>query len=294
MKGRTGRWIVVAAAGLLFSCGKEKNQQEPNTPQEMYARVRELLKPKTPNTAPDPHQAMQWLQRAAENGFLQAQTDLGGIYLQGGKYGIASDGKEALKWFTAAANQGCKEALYYIGLIHKRGQDVPQDTQKALSFWRQAAEAGVAEASLAIGAELVQEAENMQEGIEWLKKTVATRAAIPASTAAAALGNLYATGRGSIPRDMKEAAYWYGIAANGGDARSQLVYALLLLQGEQVAKNTDEGMRYLRLAAGQNHAPAIALLIDFLRKGQFTEKNEQEADAWEKRLRENKSAKQRS
>ena len=278
------------AAVSLAGCGKGEKQREPSTPQEMYARVRELLKPSTPNTHPDPQQAMRWLHRAAENGFLRAQTDLGGIYLQGGKYGIAADGKEALKWFAAASNQGSKEALYYIGLIHKRGQDVPRDGQKALSFWRQAAKAGVADASLALGAELVQRPESIQEGIEWLKKTVATREAIPASTAAAALGNLYATGRDNIPRDMKEAARWYEIAANGGDARSQLVYALLLLQGEQAPKNTDEGMRYLRLAAGQNHAPAIALLIEFLRKGQFTGKNEQEAAAWEKRLKEgNKS-----
>lgn len=285
MRRRISRWVTVVATAFLLGCGKEK-QHEPNTPQEMYARVRELLQPSTPNTAADPHQAIRWLRRAAESGFLQAQTDLGGIYLQGGKYGIAADGKEALKWFTAAANQGNKEALYYIGLIYKRGQGVPQDTQKALSFWRQAAEVGVADASLALGAELIQRPESIQEGVKWLKRTVATRVASPACTAASALGNLYATGRGSIPRNMKEAAQWYEIAANGGDARSQLVYALLLLQGEQVEKNTDEGIRYLRLAAGQNHVPAIALLIDFLRSGKFTDKNDQEAAAWEKRMEE--------
>ena len=185
MKGRISRWLIMIAAVSLAGCGKGEKQREPSTPQEMYARVRELLKPSTPNTPPDPQQAMRWLHRAAENGFLRAQTDLGGIYLQGGKYGIAADGKEALKWFTAASNQGSKEALYYIGLIYKRGQDVPRDGQKALSFWRQAAKAGVADASLALGAELVQRPESIQEGIEWLKKTVATREAIPASTAAA-------------------------------------------------------------------------------------------------------------
>ena len=132
-------WGVMsaAAAGVLGSCGRqESTRREPQSPQEMYERVRELLQPNVEHDASDFEEAMVWLRRAAEGGVLQAQTDLGGIYLEGGKGGVKADGKEALVWFSKAADQGSMEALYYMGLILKRGMDVPQDEERALVCWR--------------------------------------------------------------------------------------------------------------------------------------------------------------
>ena len=278
-------WGVMsaAAAGVLGSCGRqESTRREPQSPQEMYERVRELLQPNVEHDASDFEEAMVWLRRAAEGGVLQAQTDLGGIYLEGGKGGVKADGKEALVWFSKAADQGSMEALYYMGLILKRGMDVPQDEERALVCWRRAAEGGVAEAQLGLGLALVLAGGDAREGVSWLQKAAAAAAPKVAAQAACALGNIFAKGREGVARDMAEAARWYALAAQGGVAEAQLVYALMLLKGEYAPKNPAEGLRFLRLAAGQESLPAMELLVEWLRG---TDGGAAEAEAWAKRLR---------
>lgn len=275
--------IAVLAAAVLAACN---DKPEPQTPQEMYARVQELLLPNVEHDASDFEQALVWLRRAAEAGLLQAQTDLGGIYLEGGKAGVKADGKQAFYWFSKAAEQGSKESLYYMGTIMYTGKNVPVDKAKALEYWQQAAEADVAEAQLRLGAELVQAdaPDDVQRGVEWLTRALQAKAPGVAAQAACALGNIYAKGKPGIAVDMAEAARWYEIAANGGDSAAQLVYALLLMQGEVVAQDSARGMRYLKLSAGQDNLRAIALLINMLRNGKDAEEHEQEANAWAERL----------
>ena len=274
---------ALAAALLLVGCD-EPQTPEPQTPQEMYERVKQLLQPNVEHDASDYAEAMVWLRKAAEGGLVQAQTDLGGIYLEGGKEGIRANGQEAYRWFSQAAAQGSKEALYYMGLILQRGMDMPKDADKALEHWREAAAAGVAEAQFALGMTLAVTQENTREGVEWITKAAGASAPKLAAQAACALGNIYATGRPGLPRNMAEAARWYELAAQGGDAAAQLVYAIMLLEGNPVPQDTTQGMSYLRLSAGQDNPQAIALLINLLRNGGGGEQAEQEAEAWATRL----------
>lgn len=283
------RAIALLLAALLAACEqRDASADAPQTPQEMYERVRALLQPNVEHDTSEFAQALEWLQRAAEAGHLQAQTDLGGIYLEGGKGGLQPDGQKASHWFSMAAAQGSKEAMYYLGLIHYTGKDVPQDKQKALNYWQQAAEGGVAEAQFRLGVELAQAqtAEAVQQGVRWLTQAVGQAAAAPgvAAQAACSLGYIYASGKPGIAKNMTEAARWYKIAADGGDASAQLVYAIMLLQGEPVAKDEAQGLRYLRLAAGQDVPAAITLLVKMIRSGVDASSSPQEADAWEARL----------
>ena len=272
--------LAGAVLALLWpGCGRqEAAPAEPQTPEAMYARVRELLLPNAEHDASDFTQAMVWLRRAAEAGHLQAQTDLGGIYLEGGKGGVQPDGKQAYEWFSRAAAQGSKEALYYMGRILHAGRDVPRDKEKALLLWRQAAGSGVAEAQYMLGRTLANEpqADAVRIGLHWLRRAVQAPAPKTAAEAAGALGYIYAKGRPGVPKDMTEAGRWYKIAADGGDAAAQLVYALLCMEAQDEAR----GMRYLRMSAGQDHKAAIQFLIERLR----TSGEAAEAAAWEQRL----------
>lgn len=282
--------VMIALICMLAACKDtgERRVQEPQTPDEMYARVQELLRPNAEHDASDFSQAMEWLRRAAEGGHRQAQTDLGGIYLEGGKGGIEADGKESFRWFEKAAAQGSQESLYYMGLILYTGKDVPEDKQRALKLWQKAASGGVAEAQLRLGVELARSADitAVKYGVRLLTMAVEQAAVSPATAAqaACALGNFYTADRPGFPRNLQEAARWYQFAADGGAASAQLVYALMLLQGEALAKDTAQGMRYLKLAAGQDHVAAIQLLIKLLRSDESDAEAEQEAKAWEQRL----------
>lgn len=267
---------------LLAGCGKQK-KTDPKTPEEMYARVQELLQPHVEGDASDIEGALRWLRRAAEAGLVQAQTDLGGIYLEGGK-GVKRDGQAAFAWFSRAAEQGSLEAEFYLGLILFKGVDMAQDKAAALRHWRKAADAGIAEAQYRLGGVLSGAADTAAEGMELLNKAAQSHVPATAAQAACALGNIYATGKAGVKANMAEAAHWYGRGADGGDARAQLAYAVMLIRGVGVEKDAPLGMRYLRLAAGQDYPDAIALLVNLLRNGENAGSCEDEAQAWSERL----------
>ncbi len=287
------RLIELGVCTYMFcsvGCKQEQEVKEPQTAQEMYERVRALLQPNAEHDSSEYEEALHWLRRSAEAGYLQAQTDLGGIYLEGGKVGVKPDGKEALKWFSMAAAQGSKEALVYMGLIHARGMDVPKNEQLARTYWRDAAQAGIAEAQLYMGTSGTgDKPADAQERLDWLRRAVGAGMPGVAARAACALGNLYITGKMGVEKNEQEAARWYEIAARGGDMRAQLVYGIMLLQGNILPKDEEKGMSYIRMSAGQDNPQAISLLIHLLRHGGNAEANEKEAAAWEERLKKRPS-----
>ncbi len=275
---------------IFFSAcqeGEEGVDSSTLTPQEMYERGRALLKPNAEQSASDFAAALEWTRRAAEAGWQQAQTDLGGLYMYGGK-GVAVNRPEALKWFERAAAQGSKAAEYYLGEIYFRGVGgVVADDEAAMQHWRVAAEAGIAEAQQRLGYLLAQQKETFAEGLAWLKRAATEGSARGKAEAACNLGNIYAAGKAGVEANLAEAARWYAIAAQEGDAKAQHVYGLMLLAGEPVAQDVEAGMFMLRRAASQDYLPAMAEFIRHLRNlPDATAEQLKEAEAWNSRLEE--------
>lgn len=260
---------------VLCACQKE-DADNPTAPQAMYEKAQHLLKPNVENSASDYAGAMHWLRRAAEEGLLRAQLDLGGIYYAGG-HGLEADACQACNWFSKAAAQGSKEAEVFLGLLHYDGRMGQKDVETAMKHWRIAAEAGIAEGQYRLGRLLAQEEQTRQEGMDWLVKA---SAAVP--QAATALGNLYY----KYLEDASTSAAWYEKGALAGDALAQHILAEMLLLGEPVAKDVERGMAMLRMAAGQDYKPAMARLINILRNGKAAKEHESEAAAWDARLQE--------
>lgn len=77
---------------------------------------------------------------AAERGDAIAQSNLGGMYLEG--RGVPQDYSEAVKWFRKAVEQGSASAQSHLGLMYAKGQGVAQDYSKARTWWCKAAEQG--------------------------------------------------------------------------------------------------------------------------------------------------------
>lgn len=316
------RYTLTSASllSLLTSCGDDDAAKLPSSPQEMYDRANYYLKPNAENDTSKPAEAMSWLTQAAEAGHLQAQQDLGGIYLEGSEaLNLKPDPAKAFHWFTRAAEQGSNPARYYLGLMLWEGLGVKEDKTSAMEHWRAAAQAGVPEAQCRLGAvlfadeatraeglellrkaalaghseaqyrlgsALVMEAATVAEGIDWLKKAAAGKPLSTAGAAARTLGALYAKGAPGVPADIKAAAEWYGRAADCGDARAQHVFALLLLNGQGVETDVARGMAFLRMSAGQNYLRAIADLVNLLRNMEDADLHAAEAEAWARRLDE--------
>ena len=60
--------------------------------------------------------------------------------------GVSQSYAEALKWYRLAAQQGFANAQFNLGLMFGKGQGVPENYAEALKWFRLAAKQGNAEA----------------------------------------------------------------------------------------------------------------------------------------------------
>ena len=119
-------------------------------------------------------EALDWLQRASEQGDSRAALLLGKTWLYGAP-GVTPDGVEARHWFEKTGSDNKPQAAYYLGLIEKNGYGKTVDFDAAEKHFRFAAERGVPDAMYQ-------------------------------------LGNTYASGEG-VETDPREAMRWYLRAA---------------------------------------------------------------------------------
>ncbi len=271
--------LVVSSLGLV-SCGDSTSSSaEPETPEEMYAKADALLKPNVENDASDFDEAIVWLKKAAEAGYLKAQTDLGGLYFGGGV--VKEDWDEAYRWFSMAAEQGNAAAHNFLAIILGKGTEmIPADAKAAFAHWKIAADAKIPEAMHYVGHAWVHDAEHVQEGISYL----AHAAAAGVGAAACELGYLYAAGTELIAQDEAKALHWFSRAAALGEARALYVMGCCYQSGEGVVKDADKALASFRLSAGQDFVPAMHALVTILSFDGATVEMLNEAKEWKKRI----------
>src|SRR2546428_550692 len=89
------------------------------------------------------------LRQEAEQGHVEAQFNLGLMYLDG--QGIPQDFTQAAQWFRKVAEQGAAAAQFNLGGMYEHGVGVPQDSAQAIQWYRKAAEQGYAQAQFNLG-----------------------------------------------------------------------------------------------------------------------------------------------
>ena len=105
-----------------------------------------------------------WYRRAAEQGHIKAQRELGILYANGGDF-VEKDLEVATDWLSRAAECGDADAQYILGQIYTSGEQilnnvlkmdsdgegVPEDRAQAVKWYRCAAEQGHADAQYKLG-----------------------------------------------------------------------------------------------------------------------------------------------
>jgi len=157
---------------------------------------------------PEEAKAFEGFKAKADQGYAQAQYNLGTCYLDG--IGVAKDLVEAVKWHRKAADQGHAPAQYVLGLCYENGDGVAKDQIEAVKWHRKAADQGYAPAQHT-------------------------------------LGFFYDIGDG-VAEDHAEAVKWYRKAADQGSLKSQYFIGLRYKAGIGVAKDEVEAYAYLSLA----------------------------------------------
>lgn len=79
--------------------------------------------------------------KSAELGYASGQRNLGGIYASGGE-GVTQDYKQTVKWYRKAAEQGDVDAQYNLGQAYGMGQGVTQNYIRAHMWWNIAGASG--------------------------------------------------------------------------------------------------------------------------------------------------------
>jgi TPR repeat protein len=81
------------------------------------------------------------VEQQAEQGNALAQAKLGAMYLLG-QEGHEKDEKKAAEWMLKAANQGFLEAQVIMAAMYDRGMGVEMDVNKATAWYEKAAAQG--------------------------------------------------------------------------------------------------------------------------------------------------------
>jgi len=222
----------------------------------------------------DDAEALTWFRRAAEHGNVDAQRNIGTMYLQ--PRGVAKNGAQAAEWYRRAADRGLAAAQRDLGKMLVVGDGVPRDRSEGIRWLRRAVERGDVEAQAVLGSVLVDEGRTSQvEGVQFLR--------LPASQgwtgAQNTLGWAYLNGRG-IAADQREAAIWWGLAARNGHVTAQSNLGLLYSSGRGVPKDLTEAIRWYRLAANRGDAAAQVELGALYERGEGVTKDVVRAYLW--------------
>jgi uncharacterized protein len=81
--------------------------------------------------------SLQFYLELAEKGQVEAQVEVGSMYLEG--RGVQQSYQEALKWFRKAAASGNAVAQFNLGLMYAKGLGVPRDYDEAINWFTLAA-----------------------------------------------------------------------------------------------------------------------------------------------------------
>ena len=83
-------------------------------------------------TPQDDNKSLEFIQKAADQGHSYAQFRLGRLYRDG--LGLPQDYGKAFEWYQKAADQGNEDALFDLGLLYYEGQGIPQNDVMAYAY----------------------------------------------------------------------------------------------------------------------------------------------------------------
>ena len=93
-------------------------------------------------------QAVYWIWKAVEQGNAGAQNNLGVIYANG--QGLAQNDNQAVYWIRKAAEQSYADAQSNLGVMYEKGLGVTKDRTQAIYWYRKAADQGSQKAMAAL------------------------------------------------------------------------------------------------------------------------------------------------
>lgn len=208
------------------------------------------------------------IEHAAENNDPTAEHYLGYCYAQGFRF--PRDLEKGISWYEKAGKMGYMPSFNNLGLLYQQGNGVPQDYSKMLYYYRLAADGGFARAQLNLSC-IYREGSGVQRDLNEAGKWLAKVEESGDGAVQCAVGFNYEH-PGYNPQspqwiNIREAARWYGLAANQNDAGGQYYLGLCYLEGKGVEQDEERGLDLIRRAADQNDLHAMISLANLYDQG---------------------------
>ncbi len=192
--------------------------------------------------------------RGGENG--KAEYELGEKYFEGD--GVPQDLNKAIEYYRKAAEQGHAGAQYQLGWLYTVGLGVPQDYAEGFKWYSKSAEQGNLEAKFSLG-EIYYYGrgvpQNYAEAFKWyIKSSIQGGYNVQYK-----IGLMYYHGQG-VPQDFTKAAEWYRKAAKQDHVKAQFTLGRMYEDGRGVPEDLSKAAEWYRKAAEQGHIKAQFML----------------------------------
>lgn len=202
---------------------------------------------------PAPAEALDWYKKAAEQGSLDAATNIALMYANG--TGIPQDLTQATSWFRKAAEAGDATAQYNLALIYGRGNGVPQDYKESVRWLTAAADQNVTPALLDLGAFYMHPPDGSAADVDRGIANYQRAADLGSARGQAMLGNIYSNGVKGKP-DFERAVKWYTLSVEKGDRDGEFGLGVRYVLGEGVEVDHAQARRLFKAAADQGQGDA--------------------------------------
>ncbi|HED5889366.1 TPA: sel1 repeat family protein [Salmonella enterica] len=167
--------------------------------------------------------AVYWYTLAANQGVTEAQYNLGVMYANG--LGVSQNYEKAFEWYQIAAEKNFLEAQGNLGVLYSKGKGVGKDYEKAMLWLNKAAVSGLITAQTNLA--LLYDETNKKELAEKWYRIAADQGE---KVAQYHLGRLYYEGV-VIKKDYNKAAFWYDRSASQNFTKAQSALSVFYYEG---------------------------------------------------------------
>ena len=163
--------------------------------------------------------------------------------------------------------EGFTLAAHQLGKVYRDGLGVDADTEKAIEWFRKAAERGELCSAHALG-KLLLSTDTPDDGVRWLKYAAGKAYHYSQYT----LGKLYLKGE-HVSQDVDKGLEYLRASAGQDNQFAQYTLGKLYLKGEFVSQDVDTALEYLRASAEQRNQFAQYTLGKLYLKGEYVKKD---------------------
>lgn len=199
----------------------------------------------------DKERGIEWLEKAADKGFVSVLNDLGNVYY------IHKEYNKAFDYYKSAAEKELAIAQYNLGNMYFYGTGtIQKNTQQAYNWHKKAALQNYAAAQSQIGWNYETgkggTEKNLKKSIEWYTKAAAQGYPVAQNN----LGLIYEHGKG-VEQNYTIAREWYEKAAAQDYGRSLYVLGYFYYYGHGVEKDDRKAIDYYKKALKHGFSPAL-------------------------------------